>query len=238
MPCASDRNRRIASLTTRGRLCSASSVPQLRVAAGTAQLIVRAKPFLIRGGGLGNPSAGTAEAAAAVLPAPARRNVDTVLMPVAWDQIEPHPGRFEFATLDHWIALARICHLDLVLWFGSSKNAFLSYAPRWVLDDPRRYTRAPSAPGTALPESLRERIELFRNDGWLMRDENELFSVQSGFHVLICQAKTSGYDPFADHLGPNPQAALDEIQEVVASCASTMPSHEAFIQRHCRAASE
>ncbi len=97
-----------------------------------------------------------------------------------------------------------------------------------------RYCRS-----TVLPESLRERIELFRNYGRLMRDENELFSVQSWFHVLIGQAvTTAGYDPFADSLGPNPQAALDEIREVVASCASTMPSHEAFIERHCRAASE
>ncbi len=97
-----------------------------------------------------------------------------------------------------------------------------------------RYCRS-----TVLPESLRERIELFRNYGRLMRDENELFSVQSWFHVLIGQAvTTAGYDPFADSLGPNPQAALDEIREVVASCASTMPAHEAFIERHCRAASE
>ena len=97
-----------------------------------------------------------------------------------------------------------------------------------------RYCRS-----TALPESLRERIELFRNYGRLLRDENELFSVQSWFHMLIGQGvKTAGYDPFADSLGPNPQAALDEIQQVVAGCASTMPSHEAFIERHCRAASQ
>ena len=64
----------------------------------------------------------------------------------------PRPGRFEFATLDHWIALARIWHLHLVLlWFGSWKNAFSSYAPRWVLDDPRRYLRAVSTAGTTLP---------------------------------------------------------------------------------------
>jgi tryptophan halogenase len=97
-----------------------------------------------------------------------------------------------------------------------------------------RYCRS-----TALPESLRERIELFGNYGRLMRDENELFSVQSWFHMLIGQdVKTAGYDPFADSLGPNPQALLDEIRDVIASCASTMPSHAAFIERHCRAAPE
>ena len=130
----------------------AAAIPQLRVAGGSVQLIVRGRPFLIRGGELGNSSAGTAAAAEAVPPALARRNFNTVLMPVAWDQIKPRPGRFEFTTLDHWIALARTWHLHRVLlWFASWKNAFSSYAPRWVLDDPRRSLRAVSTAGTTLP---------------------------------------------------------------------------------------
>ncbi len=92
---------------------------------------------------------------------------------------------------------------------------------------------------TELPDSLRERLELFGNHGRLMRDENELFSVQSWFHMLIGQgAETAGYDPFADSIGPHPERALDEIREVVAGCAATMPAHEEFIRRHCRAGSE
>ncbi len=90
--------------------------------------------------------------------------------------------------------------------------------------------------GTELPETLKERLELFRGYGRLLRDENELFSVQSWFHLLDGQGvRTAGYDPFADMVGPNPQAALDEIREVVAGCAATMPAHEEFIRRHCRA---
>ncbi len=92
---------------------------------------------------------------------------------------------------------------------------------------------------TALPDSLSERLELFRNYGRLMRDENELFSVQSWFHVLNGQnVQSAGYDPYADTLGPGAQTALEEIREVVAGCVSTMPSHEAFIQRYCRAPAE
>ncbi len=92
---------------------------------------------------------------------------------------------------------------------------------------------------TELPDSLRERLELFRGYGRLMRDENELFSTQSWFHVLNGQGvETAGYDPFADALGDGAQGALDEIREVVAGCATTMPAHEAFIQRHCRAPPE
>ena len=92
---------------------------------------------------------------------------------------------------------------------------------------------------TELPDSLRERIELFANYGRLMRDENELFSVQSWFHMLIGQgAQSAGYDPFADSIGPDPQAALDDVRAVIARCAATLPSHEAFIREHCRAAAE
>ena len=92
---------------------------------------------------------------------------------------------------------------------------------------------------TTLPDSLSERLELFGNYGRLMRDENELFSVQSWFHVLNGQnVQSAGYDPYADTLGAGAQMALDEIREVVAGCASTMPAHEAFIQRYCRAPAE
>ncbi|MGH8299347.1 MAG: tryptophan halogenase family protein [Steroidobacteraceae bacterium] len=91
-----------------------------------------------------------------------------------------------------------------------------------------------------LPESLSERLEVFRGYGRFLRDENQLFSIQSWFHILIGQGvKTAGYDPFADVLGPDPpQAALEEIRKVVAGCAATMPSHQEFIQRHCRAAAD
>jgi len=94
------------------------------------QLRVHGKPFLIRGGELGNSSAGTAAQADTILTEMARLNLNTVLMPVAWEQIEPNEGTFDFSILDHWIDMARRENLHLVLlWFGSWKNAFSEYAP-------------------------------------------------------------------------------------------------------------
>ncbi len=89
---------------------------------------------------------GTAAQADSILPRIAKLHVNTVLMPVAWEQIEPVEGQFDFSILDHWIDVAREQKLYLVvLWFGSWKNGFSSYVPAWVKKDPKRFPRAVSA---------------------------------------------------------------------------------------------
>jgi tryptophan 7-halogenase len=91
----------------------------------------------------------------------------------------------------------------------------------------------------ALPESLRERIDLFRSYGRIEREDNELFPVQSWFHVLIGQNVMPGsYDPLADMLDPAAiQTNLDDIRSVVRKCAEAMPLHQEFVDQHCSASS-
>jgi len=129
----------------------AQELPTVRVQRGTSQLLVHGEPFLVLGGELGNSSAGTAAQADSILPRLAQLHFNTVLMPVAWDQIEPEEGHFDFSVIDHWIDVARQQRLHLViLWFGSWKNAFSNYAPEWVLSDTKRFPRAISAEGQPL----------------------------------------------------------------------------------------
>ncbi|HTY50888.1 MAG TPA: DUF5597 domain-containing protein [Steroidobacteraceae bacterium] len=126
-----------------GRQGLALEPPQVRQVDGVAQLIVHGRPFLVLGGELGNSSAGTAAQADSVLPRLAGMHFNTVLMPVAWDEIEPQEGHLDFSVPDHWLDVARRQHLHLILlWFGSWKNAFSEYAPEWVLADSRRFPRA------------------------------------------------------------------------------------------------
>jgi len=91
-----------------------------------------------------------------------------------------------------------------------------------------------------LPESLGERLELFRSYGRIVCDKDELFTVQSWLYLLTGQGvQPSGYDPLAERLSAQEaQRALDEIRSVVARCAAQMPSHQEFIAQHCAAARE
>jgi beta-galactosidase GanA len=120
---------------------------------GAGRLTLHGKPFLIRGGELGNSSAGTAAEADEILPRLAKTHLNTVLMPVAWEQIEPTEGQFDFSILDHWIDGSRHENMHLVLlWFGSWKNAFSEYAPGWVKADTNRFPREIGA--DALPTEI------------------------------------------------------------------------------------
>ena len=130
---------------------AAQEIPHLDRSHESTQLIVGGRPFVIFGGELGNSSAGTAAQADSILPQLAHAHLNTVLIPVAWEQVEPVEGNFGFAILDHWIEQARTQHLRLVLlWFGSWKNAFSSYAPDWVKKDAKRFPRAMAPDGRPL----------------------------------------------------------------------------------------
>jgi tryptophan halogenase len=87
------------------------------------------------------------------------------------------------------------------------------------------------------PDSLRERLELFRGYGRIIRDGGELFTEQSWFYILTGQeVRPTSHDPLADNLPvAQVQRMLDHTRAVVARCVAAMPSHEEFIRQHCAA---
>ncbi len=87
------------------------------------------------------------------------------------------------------------------------------------------------------PDSLKEKLEVYRSYGRIQREDNELFPVQSWAYVYTGQnILPRGYDPMADSVDPARMAAkLNDIRSVVQTCAETMPTHQAFIDQHCSA---
>jgi hypothetical protein len=115
-------------------------IPHLEKRGSVTQLVVDGKPFLILSGELHNSSSSSRAYMEPIWPQLAKRNLNTVLAVITWEQIEPQEGRFDFTTVDDTIQGARQNHLRLViLWFGSWKNGESSYQPYWVKADPQRF---------------------------------------------------------------------------------------------------
>ena len=88
-----------------------------------------------------------------------------------------------------------------------------------------------------IPDSLAERLELFRSSGrFFVHGKAELFREESWVQVLIGQGLPMRYDPMVDMV-PDDEALgyLRDIEEVIADCSESMPTHAEFIERFCRA---
>jgi hypothetical protein len=128
-----------------------SPIPHLRKQGTATQLIVHDRPFLMLGGELGNSSASDVKYMAPVWAKMKAMRLNTVLMPVYWELIEPKEGKFDFTLFDNLLVSARKNNLKVVvLWFGSWKNSMSCYAPYWVKTNQERFPRARTNDGRAL----------------------------------------------------------------------------------------
>ena len=131
-------------------ICGAqpSSLPHLRKQAAATQLIVDGIPFLVLGGELGNSSSSSLEYLRPMWPKLVALNLNTLLVPVYWELIEPAEGKFDFTLVDGLLEEARKHKLRLVpLWFASWKNSMSCYAPAWVKTNQQRFPRAEDKAG-------------------------------------------------------------------------------------------
>ncbi|MFA9191413.1 DUF5597 domain-containing protein [Flavobacterium sp. FZUC8N2.13] len=118
------------------------ALPMIKESGDVKQLYVNNEPFLIIGGELLNSSASSAEHMKDIWAKVRALNVNTVLLPINWQQFEPKEGTFDYSLIDSHIKSANDNNLKLViLWFGSWKNGESHYTPDWVKTDMERFPR-------------------------------------------------------------------------------------------------
>src|SRR5690348_16016445 len=129
---------------------AATPLPQLVTREGRSALMVDGAPYLVLGAQVNNSSAWPA-VLPKVWPAVKKLGANTVSFPMAWEQIEPTEGKFDFSFLDTLLGEARTRDLHLVLlWFATWKNNGPNYAPEWVKLDNARFPRLIDAKGKVL----------------------------------------------------------------------------------------
>ena len=87
----------------------------------------------------------------------------------------------------------------------------------------------------AIPDTLQRKIDLFRSNGRVFRDNNEMFAEMSWVQVMLGQGITPrGYHALVD-AWPDEKIVsyLDNVRGVIGNCVQAMPTHDAFIARHC-----
>jgi len=132
----------IAAVPAASQTPAVSQAPHLERRGAVTQLIVDGKPFLALAGELFNNSATSLDYMKPLWPRLKAMHLNTVLAPVSWALLEPAEGKFDYALIDGLIRAARAQDLRLVLlWFGSWKNTWSSYAPDWVKRDFERFPR-------------------------------------------------------------------------------------------------
>ena len=122
-------------------------LPKVVTENGRHALMVDGKPFLILGGQANNSSNYPAMLPE-VWPTIRALHANTLEIPVAWEQIEPVEGRFDFSWVDALIPQARENNVRLdLLWFGTWKNTGPAYMPEWVKSDTKRFPRMKTRDG-------------------------------------------------------------------------------------------
>ena len=88
-----------------------------------------------------------------------------------------------------------------------------------------------------VPDSLTEKVELFRQNGQIFREDDELFTETSWAAVMMGQGiKMGGHNAMADAVRePDTRREIDEMEKSIQFVVQHMPSHGEYLNRYCPA---
>lgn len=129
-----------------------STIPHIKNYNNIPTLYVHDEPFIALAGEIHNSSASNLEYMKKEVWSKIKTlNINSVIVPVYWELIEPEENQFDFSLVEGLINQARENNKHLIfLWFGLWKNAESFYVPHWMKRDTKTYFRACKATGEAL----------------------------------------------------------------------------------------
>ena len=119
------------------------SIPYIKKAHAKKILMVHDKPFIMLAGEVHNSNSSSVAYMEQVWDKADSLGMNSLLLPISWEMVEPEEGVFDFSLVDGLVNQARRRGKKLgLLWFGAWKNAQCYYAPSWVKTDLNRFKRA------------------------------------------------------------------------------------------------
>lgn len=162
-------------------------IPYLKKRNGKTILMVHDQPFIMLAGEVRNSSSSSMEYMEPIWEKLKRLHLNSVLLPVTWQMVEPKEGEFDFSLIDGLLKQAREHEMKIgFLWFGTWKNAQCFYAPEWVKKNKQRFFRAEMEKGKPF---------LYIEDLW-----NMPYSTLSAFSEETMQADARAFQRLMDHL--------------------------------------
>lgn len=87
-----------------------------------------------------------------------------------------------------------------------------------------------------IPDSLSAKMALFRGNGLLHKDAEDLFRESSWVQVMVGQGlEPAGYHAMADRLSADQLGSfLKDVRRLIDRAEASLPGHAEFIESHCR----
>lgn len=210
-------------------------IPQIREVNGIQTLYVNDEPFFVLGGEIHNSaSSSLSYMESDVWPNLKDLNMNSVIAPIYWEQIEAEEGTYNFEIVDGLIRQARENGMHLVfLWFGLWKNAESMYVPGWMKQNTKEYFRAEKPDGEKINTISPLCAAAVEKDAAaftaIMKHIREVDEDESTVIIMQVENEIGLMGTDRDYSETGRKAFAEQIPETVAECCGrTGTWEEAF----------